>query len=129
MNLSSLSDADLDLIFSAIESANSDAASEVYDAVMEETERRKAGKHEARTGYRIELNQGYQNKDRWNDMSKTYFDRFGGVNRFFPTVEAAQKAVDQLNVRLARGDFEGWRGAIPASKIRFVQITTTREII
>lgn len=127
MNLSSLSDADLDLIVSAVKNADNTQARILRDAVNAEITARETSGRSVKTGWRIEFYKGYDNK--WADGKDSYFGPYTKVGRFFPTQEAAEAEIEKINKNIKARLYEGWTTKIKPQDVRFVKVTTTREIV
>lgn len=124
MNLSSLSNEDLDKIFAAVEGVDTQEAADVYDAIMAETETRNAGNGaDIKTGYQIEV----QEDGTWRTLDRSAVSS-AVFSRFYPTKENAQKTMDRINAQLKDRRFTFRTRQYKKAEYRFVQITTIRKV-
>lgn len=128
MNLSSLSDADLKILLSAVMNTEDEDANAVAGAVLLEQQiRKQTGPRQTLVGWRIEFYKGYG--DKWADGKDSYFGPYTKVGRFFPTQEAAEAEIEKINKNIKARLYEGWTTKIKPQDVRFVKVTTTREIV
>lgn len=123
MNLTSLSDADLIKLASALVDADTEKASDIIAEIDAEREARKDSGHSAKTGYQIEL----LVDGKWKPIDKTHMS-IAVYSQFYASKDDAQKAVDRINSKIKNRVFEYQTKQIKKSEYRFVQVTTIREI-
>ena len=124
MNLSSLSNEDLDLLWNAVQDADNEHTSLVAGAVLKEINDRKTNDHDMKTGYQIEL----LVDGKWKPIDKTHLS-IAVFSLFYSSVEIAQKAMDRINSKIKWGSFEYQKKQIKKSEYRFAQVTTIRKIV
>lgn len=129
MNLNGLSDADLKILLDAVMNVDDDneAASAVAGAVIQEQGiRAKTGAPEIKIGWRIEFYKGYGNK--WADGKDSYFGPYTKVGQFFATQAAAEAEIEKINKQIKARYYDNWKTKIKPQDVRFVRITTLREV-
>lgn len=126
MNLSSLSNDDLELLHTAlmnIKDDNNEEAMLVYGQVAKEIHDRKTGERSMKTGYQIELLEN----GKWKPIDKTYFS-IAIFSQFYATKSDAQQAVNRINTKIRNKYFESASKQIKPGEYRFRKITTIHEI-
>lgn len=123
MNLSSLSDADLDMLMDAVRDSDTWEANAVAGILLKEIGDRKTSERDIKTGFQIELLEN----GKWKPIDKTYFS-IAIFSQFYATKSDAQQAVNRINTKIRNKYFESASKQIKPGEYRFRKVTTINEI-